>query len=175
MKKNKLKIIGEIILVLSFLTQTLLFDYYDDKSRALDESFQKRSLIDKGAELKELKYFIADFPTDSLLSKNYRKLNINTAAQKVAQSESIQIIGSNKTENEKKYLLDTIFKKAQKVNSFPEYMELMMFINSNSISAPDIINNIVSINTSKTLWRKIFIGLYILGSILLVISIKNED
>ena len=174
MKRNKLKIIGELILVLSFLTQTLLFDYYDDKSKALDESFQKRSLIDKGAELKELKYFIADFPNDSLSSEKYRKLNINMAAQKVAQSELIQIIGSNKTDREKVDLSNAILNKARKVSSFSEYMNLMMFINNNSITAAEITTNIESINSSKKLWRKIFIGLYISGSLLLLISIKNE-
>lgn len=174
MKKKAIKITGEVILVLSFLSQTLLFDYYNDKLNDLEKAYSNQSLIDKGAELKELKYFVANFPEDTVTSQNYKALNINMAAQKVAQAQLIAIIGSGKTEEEKLDLSNLLLQKAGTVNTFKEYMEFIDFINKNSLQAADIITNIESLNSRKKLWRFIFISFYLIGTIFLVYSIRYE-
>lgn len=174
MKKKRIKIAGEIILVLSFLTQTLLFDYYNDKSNELEKAYANQALIDKGAELKELKYFVASFPGDTLTSQQYKQLNINMAAQKIAQSQLMAIIGSGKEKQDKIDLSNLLLQKAKTVKTFEDYMEFIDFVNKNSLQADEIISNIDEINSSKKLWRTLFISLYIIGTLFLVYSIRYE-
>lgn len=174
-KSRKIKITGQIILLLSFLTQTLLFDYYNVKSNSLEKAYTNQSLIDKGAELKEIKYFVASFPIDTATTLDYQRLNINLAAQKIAQSQMMAIIGSGKSKKEQIDISNLLIQKAMTVNNFTDYMEFIDFVNKYSIQTTEIITNIDNINSSKKLWRFIFTSFYLLGTCLLIYSIRFEN
>lgn len=174
-KSRKIKITGQVILLLSFLTQTLLFDYYNDKSNSLEKAYTNQSLIDKGAELKEIKYFVASFPIDTATTLKYQRLNLNLAAQKIAQSQMMAIIGSGKSTKEQIDISNLLIQKAKTVYNFNDYMEFIDFVNKYSIQPTEIISNIDNINSSKRLWRFIFTSFYLLGTCLLIYSIRFEN
>jgi hypothetical protein len=117
-KSRKIKAFAEILLLLSFLAQTLLFDYFNDKSNSLDKAYVGQSLIDKGAEVKELKYFVANFPSDSNRSREYQKVNIHMAARKVASSQIMVVIASEKDKQDKIDLGNKLLQKANGVYDF---------------------------------------------------------
>lgn len=174
MTAKQFKIIGEIVLVLSFLVQTLLFDYYNDKSKSLSDAFLAQSLVDKGAELRELKYFVAKFPQDSSTQLEYEKLNIQNAAYKLATAKTIQY---SQLDTPKQVITDmsnSLIQASYRVRDFYSYMEFINYLNSQDISANSVIDQIEKINNRKTRFRRIFLTLYLIGSILLVISTIRE-
>ncbi len=173
-KAKGLKIIAELILVLSFLTQTLLFDYYNDKSNELGKSFENRALIDKGAELKEIKYFIAHFPQDSVYEKEYQRTNLSMAAYKIALSQMMEIISIKGNSQEEIDQVNKLFIKANSVTDFHSYSNFIDIVNSQSLDPKEITNKIEDINSRKKIYRFIFIGFYILGTIILIYSSRLE-
>jgi hypothetical protein len=174
LKNKPLKIVGEIILLVSFLCQTFLFDYYNDKSRELDQAYLSQSLIDHSAELKELKYFVGVFPGDTLISQEYRTQNINLAAQKLALSQIIAILVSQKSNREKIDLSNLLNEKSSKVVDFVSYEKFIDFINDSSLKVNEVVTNIDVINTNKRTWRWVFITLYVIGTGLLIYSKRFE-
>jgi hypothetical protein len=173
-KSKKLKIIGEVILVISFLTQTLLFDYYNDESNELQRAYENQALIDKGAELKEIKYFIAKFPQDSLFEKQYQQSNIYLAAYKIALSQMMAILSTKGASKEEIERVQNLFIKAKSVSNFTTYSNFIDSVNSQSLIATEITEKVSSINTGKKLSRLIFIGLYLLGTCFLIYAAKLE-
>ncbi|WP_316795218.1 hypothetical protein [Pedobacter agri] len=73
MKARKIKTIAEVIVILSFLSQTLLFDHYNDKSNELDRNFTNQALIDKGADLRNSNILLQIFLGIQLLRIIIRK------------------------------------------------------------------------------------------------------
>ncbi len=54
------------------------------------------------------------------------------------------------------------------VTNFADYKVLINFINSNILTKNETKNNIESLNNSKSFWRFIFIGLYLIGTGMLI-------
>ncbi|OXG06567.1 hypothetical protein BC749_102480 [Flavobacterium araucananum] len=174
MTGKQLKITGELIIVISFLIQNLLFDYYNDKSESLLNSAMSQSIIDKGSELKELKYFIAKFPNDSITEQQYRTLNINLAAQKIAFAKIVQITSLDTTDIVKSKMKDTLSNASKNVHSFSDYMNFITKVNTLQIVNESTTKQIQKVNSNKDFYRILFIFLYIIGSIFLVLAIRKE-
>lgn len=174
MKSRKLKIIGEIILVASFLTQTLLFDFYNDKLSDIEKTATNQSLIDKGAELKEIKYFVATFPRDSDFTHQYKRENIGMAAKKIAISQTIAILSMKGATQEEKNRVNKLMESANDVNDFETYRNFIKEVNSSSIKAEEIKHTVDNIMRNKTIFRFVFLFLYLLGTGILIYSIKFD-
>lgn len=174
MTARQLKITGEIVLVLSFLTQTLLFDYYNDKSKALSDGFIAQSLVDKGAELRELKFFVAKSPLDSSTQAEYQKVNIQNAAFKLATAKIIQY---TQLDTPKQVVIDksnALIQASYKVHDFNSYMDFINYLNIQDITGKSVIDQIHRINSRKALFRWIFWSCYLIGSLLLILATIRE-
>jgi hypothetical protein len=174
MKAKRQRLLGEIILAASFLSQVLLFDYFRDESDGLDRAFSNQSLMDKGADLKELKYFEINFPYDTTFSNAYRKRNISLAAQKLATAQFMAILSSNKSKKEKTEIANKIWQKASSVTDFPSYQSFINYTLENSVTSQDVLDRIEEIEKWKTISRYLFICLYIIGVGLITYSFKFE-
>lgn len=174
MKAKQIKITGEIILVLSFVTQSLLFDYYNDKLISLRNGDIAQSLIDKGSELKEIKYFVAKDPLDSTSQQEYQKLNIEQAARKIALAKTVQITGLDTTEKAKVDMSNQLIQASFKVHDFESYMNFVQIVNNQYVGDKVIITQIEKLQGRKQFFRWVFWSLYIVGSLFLISAIAKE-
>ena len=174
MTSRKIKITGEIILIISFVTQTLMFDYYNDKSKSLSDAFMAQAMVEKGAELKEIKYFVAKEPLDSISRQKYQGLNISLAAQKIAIAKTFQIIGLDTTKQTRVDMCNELMQSSFKVHNFNDYRNFIDTVSAKYSNIKTITNQIDKINTRKAISRWIFWLLYLTGSVLLVLATIRE-
>jgi hypothetical protein len=174
MTTRQLKLIGEIILASSFVTQTLLFDYYNDKSKSLSDSYNAQALVDKGSELKEIKYFVSSLTLDSLSKKQYQELNIGLAAQKIAIGKAIQIGSLDTNKQAKVDMCNELIQASFKVKTFNDYMKFIAIVNNQYVGDKVLINQIQKIENRKDVFRWLFWALYLIGTMFLICSTIKE-
>jgi hypothetical protein len=177
MKNKHIKIIGGLLLIVAFGTQLFLFDYYSDKLIELANDAIGESLIDKGADLKEIKFFVAKEPLDSEDQEQYKLVNIRLAAYKLAVSEGMLIQNIDTPEEIIKNIRDSLKQYSLQVQNFNEYMNLINKINTiNNIKVENFDKKIKTIINRKIIYRDLFAFSYIVGSALLLIpTFKEKD
>ena len=172
MKAKRIKALSEIILAVAFICQTALYDYYNDESDKLTTLFQSQSLIDKGAELKEIKYFVAAFP-DTAKTEEYKRVNLNMAGNKIVASQKIalyEVLDKGQATER----LSRIQKSANSVKTFDDYMKFITVVNQEAVSSAELTNSLDDLNLCKRLSSYIFYGVYIIGFAMMIYAYKLE-
>jgi hypothetical protein len=171
-----LKLIGGTVLLLSFITQNFFFDDWASRVSLLAEGMMDGAIIDKSVLLNEILYFTArSAPSDPDIA-SLREAYIREAARKLAISVNIPVI-SNETlqTREKVDLANRLMAQANSVADFPQFLKLVTTANETYAKYPLEVNaEVVQLNSRRKSARFIYLGLYLIGSLLLLVGIYKE-
>jgi hypothetical protein len=174
-----LKIIGGIILFLSFVTQNYLYDKWNGESQGLHSATVEQSIIDKGVLLNEILYFTSKLDNESFSGeelKNIKEQYINQAAIKQTLSHFMAVMSTDLPKQEQIDLMNKLMLQAKTVKDFNSFSELNRSINT---SAFEKIQNerqlrIQRIEDSKNIARHIYLVLYLFGTLILLVGVWYE-
>jgi hypothetical protein len=182
-EKNKLlsrryKLIGGGILLLSFITQTLLFDYFNAKSQAMDTAFLNQAVIDKSILLNENLYFTANLGGEGLDSqtlKDMKQSYIREAARKTALSHSIRLGASDMSNDDIVKYSNEFISRANQVKDFVGFSELNKYINKFDVDH-SLLNDayVVQVSNNRDIARWAYLVSYLIGSGILLLGIRYE-
>jgi hypothetical protein len=174
-KGKMYKLIGQLILLISFLAQNIVFENYNEKLAGLNEALRSESMMDKGAALKEIEYTIAPLSPDTLIKKHSQEVYISEAAMEVAESQIMIIAGLNRPKKILTDMIQNILYRAKTVHDFISYQNFRRYVNSIDVTHKEIQDNIDSVKADKKHWFYAFILLFIIGSVLVSLAVKYES
>ncbi|MBL7934930.1 MAG: hypothetical protein JNM51_03880 [Bacteroidia bacterium] len=131
-------------------------------------------MVDKGSELKEIKYFVSTLTLDSVFKTKYQELNIGLAAQKIAIGKTIQISNLDTNKQIKVDMCNELIQESYNVKTFEDYMKFIEIVNHQYVGDKVIINQIQKIEKRKDVFRWLFWTLYLIGTMFLIGSTIKE-
>lgn len=162
----KLKIFGGLILLLSFLSQQLFLDYWDDKIKKWEYNLQGYFLTDLSSLTYQNLYF-----SSGLLTKIMNEKLIMKAAEENAIGLTAMILSESGSKDDKIKSINDIFDRSRKVNDFDSFNAYIEWTNSMNFRPIEKINNhITKLHSQKAFWRWIFIAFYLFGSLIVLIG-----
>lgn len=175
---KRYKLIGGGILLLSFVTQTLLFDYFNAKSQAMDTAFLNQAVIDKSILLNENLYFTANLGGEGLDSQTLKDLKqqyIHEAARKTALSHTIRLGASGMSNDDIVKYSNEFMSRASQVKDFAGFSELNRYINKFDVDH-SLLNNeyVVEVSSNRNIARWAYLVFYLIGSGILLLGIRYE-
>lgn len=173
-KSKLLKAVGGGLLLLSFAVQNFVYDYWDNKSENYYNANRDFSSMSRSSLLYQNLYFNVQTGDDSLTSL-LRRQYINMAAQKAALGQTVEITARNIDKQEKIDLANSLLQKANGVYDLNSFIDYISFSRTHdSYSVVDNISEVEQINIWRNSSRWIFLCLYIIASLILLLSIKFE-
>lgn len=138
---RRLKFAGGATVIVSFLLQVLLFDYWDERSAAIRTAILERAVIDKGAQLSELMYLIAS--TDSAYNDiDTRPQKIEEAARKRVFSTMMPILFSDSlVDTEKVSLSNDLLRRSASVQDYVSFTEFLTTVNDVDAEFAPVLND----------------------------------
>lgn len=171
------KILGGTLLLLSYVCQNYIYDYWDGKEKSISQSMTQRAIVDRGAELYHVLYYVANNSDESLTKEQFKDLRtqfIRQAAIKNSYGISNEIFTSNLTVDKKSELASYIGSEAAKVNdnlTFSKYILNSIDLQKNTERTYQVL---MKVQAERDFARTIFLSLNILGSILLLLGLLFE-
>jgi hypothetical protein len=173
-KAKRWKLFGQTLLLLAFFSQTLLFNHYDTKLNGLNSAYRDQYMMEMQGDLKELIYFQSLNSQDTILKNQYSSANITLAAQEFAKAQMMVNAGSTRSDSNKINLSNTFIQKSFQVKNFNDYLQFKDFIRRNKIQIDEISLQIDNLNYWKSFFFNVFIGVYLIGTVSLILGIIYE-
>lgn len=178
-KAKIFKIIGGIIVFLSFITQNYLYDKWNSESQNLHSATVEQAIIDKGILLNEVLYYTAGLDKSALPDnevKNVKEQYAKQAAVKQVISHSMAVMSTDLDKQDQVDRMKKLFRQAVGVKDLLGLSELRKSINEQN---DEVIQKrrearFQSIESKRNTARQIYLALYIIGTTLLIIGIRHE-
>jgi hypothetical protein len=174
-KANTLTLVGGAILLLSFTTQNFLYDRWHSQKTDLETAMLDRGLIEKSVLLNEVLYFVSSVP-DTEMTARVREAYISDAARKQAIAAGIPVMLSEAVTTQQKIdLANSLYSRARDVHDFDSFRANVQFINSKYDEYFKELNaNYSSRNRMTGYARWVYLLLYLLGSLITLIGVRQE-
>jgi hypothetical protein len=179
-KKTKpllLRFIGSGLLLLSFIFQNFIYDYWDKKADGYILAHRDFSDMNRTSLSYLNLFFNTNLENDSLETV-IKSQYILMAARKQAQGQCMDIIGRENIEKQKRInICNSIIQNSTKVHDYDTYLDFLLYINNSyadaNINFTDI-NFVEKLNHTRTTARWLFLISFVLGSLILLLGIKYE-
>jgi hypothetical protein len=173
-KSRWLKVVGGGLLLLSFIVQNFIYDYWDKEADEYYNSNRDFSDMSRSSLLYLNLYFNTHLP-DSNLEAIVKAQYINMAAQKAALGQTVEIITRDTDKQARIDLCNALLQKSNSVADFNGYLDYIKFASqTDTYNLSDSQKRVERINTNRESFRYVFLIAYIIGSILLLVGIKYE-
>jgi len=172
---RRLKILGGMTILLSFVTQNFLYDRWDSRRSGLRTAIDERAIIDKGALLNEILYFTASLPQGtSDQTGEVRRSKINEAATKIAMSSMMPVVYSDSlTAEQKTTLANHLFAEARTVSDYDSFLKFTQIVNDGyGTYSREINEQDQRLGRIREIARWTYLGLYLLGSSILLVALR---
>lgn len=172
----QLKFVGTAILFLSFITQNFFYESWRQSSDSLVSASHSRALIDKGALINEMAYYIlssADLSKVLPDQKAAAESKIQQFALKLYQSEVINIASLQSIPNEdKQKYINALHAKLGTVKDYRSAAEFTDFLNTQAEKYSHAYSDEIEMLASRRNFAKwAYLGLYGVGALLLLIGL----
>jgi len=172
-----LKITGGAVLFLSFITQNYLYDIWNSRKQDLHLASVDAAIMNKGVLLNEILYFVSSLGKGSLKPEEVEQIRwqkIREAARKIAMSNSIFVLVNDLDKQDKVNVANDLMARADAVKDYYSYSEFMGYFNS--LDQKYFSTGVYSedIREKRDIARHVYLGLYILGSFLVLAGVKFE-
>lgn len=166
--------IGGGLLLLSFIVQNFIYDYWDKKSDDYISVNRDFSDMNHSSMLYLNLYFNTHLENDTVQAV-VKQQYINMAAQKQALGQTVEIMTRDIDKQDKIDLCNSFLQKAKSVSDYDSYLEFINFVNKTDPYDPKAsMDRVKIIGNWRETSRWIFLLSYILGSVLLLRGIKYE-
>lgn len=169
------QVIGGLILLLSFATQALLLDYYNDRADTIRAAVAEHAEIDKSAQLSELLYLSLPPQIDSELG-SVKWQRIEEAARRQAASSILPAASHDSAANaDAARRAESLLRRAGEVRDYRSYLRFLDEANrTNAVFATAVQPQLERIEAAKSMWRTIYLILDLLGTVLVLSSEARE-
>jgi hypothetical protein len=172
---RRLKILGGMTILLSFVTQNFLYDRWDSRRSGLRAAIDERAIIDKSVLLDEILYFTVSLPQGTSDRTNeVKRFKINEAARKMATSSMMPVVYSDSlTIQQKTTLANQLFAEVRTVSDYDSFLKFIQFVNDGyGRYSKEIKEQDQRLGGIRDLARWTYLGLYLLGSCTLLAALR---
>jgi hypothetical protein len=169
------KVVGGLILLISFISQNYLYDKWKSESDKLEQAAIEQSLMDKSALLNEILYFVVNpqyAGHDSINVVNLRGQFLQESIKKSTYGQIAWMAANGLDSQEDKNAVKEILQNLDSISSYSDFLNNIDKINRLPYNkkAKEVNGRWKQYDVSKDNIRTVYLILYIVGSVLIVIS-----
>jgi hypothetical protein len=171
---RRFKLFGGALLLLSFIAQTFVYDYWDGEMEEYMGASRDQSAMIRSALQYEILYFTIQ-GEDSMMMNESRRQFILAAARKVALGSTTQLAIADAEQEEVLRIGNEIWRRHASVRDYPSFVDFMGY----SVTSTDEIvarmqSRIQRISDWKDTSRWLFVLTYVMGTVLFLWGSYHE-